>query len=116
MPTDHRAATRYKIEAFVKLKDESGEYVFVTRDISISGFFLYTKVAHVYPISIGNKLEIELYNYDVFVKCEVTVVRVVATDSEEAQSYPTGFAVQISGILPEEKVKLDKMIAKAEQA
>jgi hypothetical protein len=92
-----RDAERVKVEAFVKVSGDGGdhEYVFRTRDLSVNGLFLYTRVAHIYPFRIGSTLQLELYDYDETVSCKVVVVRVVETASAEADRYPTGFGVRI---------------------
>ncbi|HET6612350.1 MAG TPA: PilZ domain-containing protein, partial [Kofleriaceae bacterium] len=91
-----RDAERVQVEAFVKVSGgDGGEFVLRTRDLSKSGLFLYTKVAHVYPFRTGSTLSLELYDYDQFVTCKVVVVRVVEPKSPEADRYPTGFGVRI---------------------
>lgn len=71
------------------------EYVFRTRDLSEHGLFLYTRVAHVYPIQVGSTLDLELYDYDQPIACKVVVARVVEPRSAEAADYPAGFGVRI---------------------
>ncbi len=66
------------------------EYVFRTRDLSDAGLFLYTKVTHIYPIKVGSRLTLELYDYDDSISCTVAVVRVVEPASTESEEYPTG--------------------------
>jgi len=112
-----RAAERVKVEAFVKVSgDENQEYVFRTRDLSTHGLFLYTRVAHVYPFKVGSTLQLELYDYDVFMTCKVVVVRVVEAGSAEADRYPTGFGVRIVGCDDENRARLDTMIERAKAA
>ena len=101
------------VDAFVKVRGEgSGEFVFRTRDLSESGLFLYTRVGHSYPFRVGSTLDIELYDYDEYVTCEVVVVRVVEPGSAEADRYPTGFGVRISGMKPEQRQRLAAMLAR----
>ena len=101
------------MDAFVKVRGEgSREFVFRTRDLSESGLFLYTRVGHSYPFRIGSSLDLELYDYDEYVTCEVAVVRVVEPGSAESDHYPTGFGVRISNIAPEQRKRLVDMLAR----
>jgi hypothetical protein len=95
-PPQQRDAERVAVEAFVKVSGGGDqEFVFRTRDLSASGLFLYTRVAHIYPFKVGSSLQLELYDYDEFLACTVVVVRVVEPGSAEADRYPTGFGVRI---------------------
>lgn len=95
---NQRSEQRVRVDAFVKVSGAEREFVFRTRDVSRSGLFLYTKVAHIYPFKVGTTLNLELYDYDQFVTTKVVVVRVVEPGSAEADRYPTGFGVRIVGI------------------
>lgn len=98
-PENTRENTRVKVDAFVKVSGGNDrEYVFRTRDLSDGGLFLYTKVTHIYPIKIGSRLTLELYDYDEYISCTVVVARVVEADSDESETYPTGFGVKIAEI------------------
>ncbi len=108
-----RVAERFAVDAFVKVRGEGArEFVFRTRDLSESGLFLYTRVGHSYPFRIGSTLDIELYDYDEYVTCEVVVVRVVEPGSAEADHYPTGFGVRISGMAAEHRQRLAAMLTR----
>lgn len=107
-----REAKRVKIDAFVKVSGADREFVFRTRDLSNTGLFLYTKVAHIYPFKVGSTLTIELYDYDQFITCKVVVVRVVEPSSAEADHYPTGFGVRIVGMEDENRNLLSKLIGR----
>ena len=108
-----RHARRVAVDAFVKVRGEGArEFVFRTRDLSESGLFLYTRVGHSYPFKIGSTLDIELYDYDEYVTCEVVVVRVVEPGSAESDHYPTGFGVRISGMGPEQRQRLSEMLTR----
>lgn len=101
------------VEAFVKVRgDGQREFVFRTRDLSESGLFLYTRVGHSYPFKIGSSLDLELYDYDVAIGCEVVVARVVEPGSEESKHYPTGFGVRISKIAPEHRERLSHLLGR----
>jgi hypothetical protein len=109
--TNHRDAKRVRVDAFVKVTGGSDrEYVFRTRDLSTSGLFLYTKVTHIYPIKVGSKLTLELYDYDEYIACDVVVARVVEPESDESQEYPTGFGVKIIEMDSGNQERLDAMI------
>jgi len=112
---NQRAAPRVQVEAFVKVDHESEEWVLRTRDLSETGLFLYTKVAHVYPFGVGASLQIELYDYNTFVSCRVVIARVVKTDSEEAGQYPVGFGVRIVDISSENRERLKDILSRVEQ-
>ncbi len=108
-----RVAERVAVDAFVKVRGEGArEFVFRTRDLSESGLFLYTRVGHSYPFRIGSTLDIELYDYDEYVTCEVVVVRVVEPGSAESDHYPTGFGVRISGMAAEHRQRLVTMLTR----
>ncbi len=108
-----RDTERIKVEAFVKVSGAGDqEFVFRTRDISPSGLFLYTRVAHIYPFKIGSTLQLELYDYDEFVTCKVVVVRVVEPGSAESDRYPTGFGVRIIECDEGSRGRLDTMMAR----
>jgi hypothetical protein len=111
-----RQARRVAVDAFVKVRGEGArEFVFRTRDLSESGLFLYTRVGHSYPFKIGSTLDIELYDYDEYVTCEVVVVRVVEPGSAEADHYPTGFGVRISAIGQAPRLRLTAMLERLHQ-
>jgi hypothetical protein len=112
-PAQNRQSARVAVDAFVKVTGSDGEFVFRTRDLSASGLFLYTKVAHTYPFSTGSRLQLELHDYDEYVSCEVVVVRVVQPGSSESASYPTGFGVRIARIAEPDRDRLARMIERA---
>lgn len=105
-----RGAERVRVEAFVKVSGGDREYVFRTRDLSRQGLFLYTKVAHIYPIQVGSTLDLELYDHDKHITCRVVVARVVEPDSEEAVQYPTGFGVRVVEIDEAGRRALDDLL------
>jgi len=113
-----RDAERVKVEAFVKVSGEgrSQEFVLRTRDLSVNGLFLFTRVAHIYPFKLGSTLQLELYDYDDFLSCKVVVVRVVEPGSPEADRYPTGFGVRIIECDQNNRTRLAAMIERAKNA
>lgn len=113
--TNTRSSVRYQIEAFVKVEDQDREYAFRTRDLSETGLFLYTKVAHAYPFRVGASLRIELYDYDNYVSCRVVVARVVTPGSAEAESYPVGFGVRIVEMSDEDRARLRSILERGER-
>jgi len=111
-----RAAPRVALDAFVKVRGSGDkEYVFRTRDLSENGLFLYTRVGHAYPFQVGATLELELYDYDEYVQCEVVIARVVEPGSAESDHYPTGFGVKIVSIAPHQRERLAAMIGRARE-
>lgn len=107
----HRESPRVAVDAFVKVRGAGDrEFVFRTRDLSESGLFLYTRVGHAYPFRVGATLDLELYDYDEAVHCEVLIVRVVEPGSAESDHYPTGFGVKIIGMDPAMRERLATMI------
>jgi len=100
----------------VKVSGADREFVLRTRDLSEAGFFLYTKVAHIYPFRVGSRLSLELYDYDRAVRCQVVVVRVVEPGSAEADQYPTGFGLKITSMDAEDRTALRSMLQRAEDA
>ena len=111
-----RQSERVHVEAFVKISGAGDqEYVFRTRDLSSTGLFLYTKVAHIYPFKVGSTLQLELYDYDEFVTCKVVVVRVVEPGSAEADHYPTGFGVRVISLDDQSRRHLEAMMDRIKQ-
>ena len=113
---NQRDGQRVKVDAFVKVSGAEREFVFRTRDVSKSGLFLYTKVAHIYPFKVGTTLSLELYDYDQFVTAKVVVVRVVEPGSAEADKYPTGFGVRIVSIDQGNRERLDAVLSRISDA
>ena len=113
MGVERREQPRVSIDAFVKIASEDREYVFRTRDVSMTGFFLFTRVGHIYPFKIGATLRVELYDYDQFVECKAVIVRVVREGSPESEKYPLGFGLRIVDISAEAKTRLDGMLKRA---
>jgi len=109
----NRESPRVAVDAFVKVRGHGDrEFVFRTRDPSESGLFLYTRVGHAYPFRVGATLDLELYDYDESVHCEVLIVRVVEPGSAESDHYPTGFGVRISGMAAEHRLRLGTMLTR----
>lgn len=115
MRSNQRKTERHGVEAFVKVRGRSHEYVFRTRDLSSSGLFLYTKAVRKYPFAVGDELECELYDYNQHIVCRVEVVRVVQSSSEEAEDYPCGFGVKIINIKELSNKKLKSLINKVKE-
>jgi hypothetical protein len=108
-----RSSERVKVDAFVKVTGGSDrEYVFRTRDLSEKGLFLYTKVTHIYPIKVGTRLSLELYDYEEAIHCSVVVARVVEPESAESESFPTGFGVKIAEIPEEDQTRLEALLGR----
>jgi hypothetical protein len=105
-----RDGERVQVDAFVKAATGGHELVFRTRDLSRSGLFLYTRVAHSYPFRQGSRLHIELFDYDQAIALEVVVARVVDPGTPEAESFPTGFGVRIIEIDETNRSRLDGLI------
>jgi hypothetical protein len=110
--TVQRGAERVQVDAFVKVSADGQELVFRTRDLSEQGLFLYTKVAHAYPIKVGSTLQLELSDFDQHVTCKVVVVRVVESGSAEADKFPTGFGVKIIDADEDARAALRSMISR----
>ena len=111
-----REAQRVSVEAFVKVTGAEREFVLRTRDLSENGLFLFTKVAHIYPFKVGSTLNLELYDFDGSVTCDVVVVRVVEPGSAEADNYPTGFGVKITNIQSGSRDQLQSMIDRVRES
>jgi hypothetical protein len=105
-----RDGERVQVDAFVKAAAGGHELVFRARDLSRSGLFLYTRVAHSYPFRHGSRLHIELYDYDQAITLDVVVARVVEPGSPEAESFPTGFGVRIIDIDDPNRRRLESLI------
>jgi hypothetical protein len=105
-----RDGERVQVDAFVKAASGGQELVFRTRDLSRSGLFLYTRMAHSYPFREGSRLNIELFDYDQSISLGVVVARVVDAGTPEAERFPTGFGVRIVEIDDPNRVRLDGLI------
>ena len=111
--TGERSAERVRVDAFVKIHGDAGqELVFRTRDLSEHGLFLYTQVAHAYPLRVGSTLEIELANGEDPVACRVVVARIVDANTPEAETFPTGFGVRIVELTDDARAQLRGLIAR----
>lgn len=109
-----RVAPRVAIEAFVRIDEVGGdEYVFRTRDLSVGGLFLYSRISHSYPFKVGSRLQLELVEGERQVRCAAVIARIVEPGSEESKTYPTGFGVRIVEIDEESRAGLAEMIAAA---
>jgi hypothetical protein len=111
-----RSAKRVQVEAFVKVSGADREFVLRTRDLSLTGLFLYTKVAHIYPFKVGSTLNLELYDYDSFVSLKVVVVRVVEPDSPESEKYPAGFGARIVEVDDNNRQRLTSMLSRIQRS
>ncbi|MBE7453633.1 MAG: PilZ domain-containing protein [Kofleriaceae bacterium] len=109
-PETPRDGERVQVDAFVRAASGGHELVFRTRDLSRSGLFLYTKVAHSYPFRPGSRLHIELFDYDQSIALDVVVARVVEPGSPEADSFPTGFGVRILDTDAPTQARLEALI------
>jgi hypothetical protein len=105
-----RDGERVQVDAFVKAASGGHELVFRTRDLSRSGLFLYTRVAHSYPFRPGSRLQIELFDYDQAITLQVVVARIVEPGSPEAESFPTGFGVRIVDLDEPTQRRLETLI------
>ena len=120
-----RKYPRVAVDAFVKIlkkppSADSGpisdrEYVFRTRDLSVGGLFLYTRVGHMYPFYVGAPLVIELYDFDQAVEFKAMIVRIVQSGSPEAERFPSGFGVKIVEIDDENRARLLSLIERAQK-
>ncbi len=90
-----RAHLRVPIDVFVRVLGENKDYAFRTRDLSTGGLFLYTRVGHLYPFSVGVTVVIELHDCDRVIALRGEVIRVVQPGTSEADRYPAGFAVRL---------------------
>ncbi len=100
-------------DAFVRVLGADREYVFRTRDVSEGGLFLYTRVGHLYPFSIGGEVAIELHDVDHVVSLRGVVVRIVEASSPEAAEYPSGFGVHLIAGDDAERASLRAFVGRA---
>ena len=114
-----RQHPRVAVDAFVRIlsrnTEEAREYVFRTRDLSMGGLFLYTRVGHMYPFYVGAALIIELYDFDHAVEFKAMVVRIVQAGTPEAERFPSGFGVKIVEIDGANRVRLQSLIERAQK-
>jgi len=114
-PGPDRQHPRVTVDAFVRILGGEKEYVFRTRDLSVGGLFLYTRVGHMYPFAEGTALHIELYDYDQAVDLRAVVVRLVGNESAEAERYPAGFAIKIVEIDEVNRGRLHRLIERLQR-
>jgi len=114
-PGDKRQHARVSIDAFVRVEGADRTYVFRTRDVSLGGLFLYTRVGHIYPFKVGNVVTVELYDYDRFARSRAVVVRIVREGTPEAERYPLGFGLRFLEMGADDKAVLETMIERAKQ-
>jgi hypothetical protein len=114
---DGRRYPRVTVDAFVRVMSDGqdSEYVFRTRDLSIGGLFLYTRVGHLYPFYVGAPLLIELYDFDHAVEFKGVVVRIVQAGSPEAERFPSGFGIKIVEIDDANRHGLVSLIERAKK-
>ena len=94
-PHPERAHLRVAVDVFVRVVGTDRDYAFRTRDLSMGGLFLYTRVGYLYPFCVGGEVAIELHDADQTITLTGEVIRVVTPGSHEAQRYPAGFAVRL---------------------
>ena len=111
-----REHPRVAVDAFVRIlgKESDREYVFRTRDLSVGGLFLFTRVGHLYPFYVGSALHIELYDYDLALAFQAVIVRVVEAGTPEAERFPAGFGVRIVQIDDDNRARLETLIQRAQ--
>lgn len=114
-PGPDRQHPRFAVDAFVRVVGREREYVFRTRDLSEGGLFLYTRVGHLYPFSVGTALQIELYDYDQAVELRAVVVRIVEPGGPEAERFPAGFGIKIVEIDDQNREALASLISRAQR-
>lgn len=116
-PGPDRQHPRVTVDAFVRILGEGSEreFVFRTRDLSVGGLFLYTRVGHLYPFKVGTALSISLFDYDHAVELRAVVVRIVDNGGAEAERYPAGFGVKVVELTEANKVALEQLIARAQR-
>jgi hypothetical protein len=118
MSSDGRQHPRVVVDAFVRIisSDKSDrEYVFRTRDLSMGGLFLYTRIGHLYPFFVGAALSIELYDYDQAVEFKAMVVRIVEPGTPESERFPSGFGVKIVELDDANRTRLVSLIERAQK-
>jgi hypothetical protein len=116
-PGPDRQHPRYTVDAFVRVlgSDAGREFVFRVRDLSQGGLFLYTKVGHLYPFKEGTALTIELFDFDQAVEFRAVIVRIVQSDSSEAERFPLGFGVKIVEIDEGNRNRLELLLERAKK-
>ncbi len=107
---DIRDGERVGLDAFVRAGTDGHEVVLRTRDLSRSGLFLYTRVAHSYPFRVGTTLALELFDHDRALHLTGVVARVVEPGSPEADRFPTGFGVRFANLDDDATAALDVLI------
>ena len=60
-------------------------------------------------------LSIELYDYDCTVELKAVVVRIVESGSQEAERFPTGFALKLVEIDDANRRRLEELISRAQR-
>jgi len=97
---------------FVRIAGADREYAFRTRDLSEGGLFLYTRVGHLYPFSLGSEVAIEVQDGTEVIALVGEVVRVVQPGSIEAEQYSAGFGLRLHELGGKERAALQALIAR----
>lgn len=107
-----RTAPRVAAEAFVIARADGGEeLVFRTRDVSLGGLFLFTRLARAYRYQVGTRLSLDVHDEAASFQATGVVVRVVEAGSPEAEAYPTGFGVRIVPASEADRERLAQLVA-----
>jgi PilZ domain len=113
---DVRDGERVGLDAFVRAGSDGHEVMLRTRDLSRSGLFLYTRVAHSYPFRVGTTLALELFDHDRALHLTGVVARVVEPGSPESDRFPTGFGVRFANLDAPALDALDVLIERVRSA
>jgi hypothetical protein len=101
------------VDAFVRVLGADRDYAFRTRDLSEGGLFLYTRVGHLYPFSIGGEVSIELHDLAEVVVLRGVIARIVSPGSPESEHYPLGFGIRLVAGDDAETAKLRALLERA---
>jgi PilZ domain len=113
-PVNTREHQRVVLDAFVKVAGApGGEQLFRTRDISLSGLFLFTRASQLYDFKVGQALDLELADGDRGIQVRVAIVRVVAEAAGADGDAPTGFGCKIVEMADADRVALTAFLARA---
>jgi hypothetical protein len=115
-PVNTREHQRVVLDAFVKVASApGGEALFRTRDLSLSGIFLFTPASQLYDFKVGQALDLELADGAQGIRARVVIVRVVGDGSPEAAAgAPTGFGCKIVDMASEDRQALAALLDRGE--
>jgi len=119
-----RRAARVTVDSMVLVRSVSTDRVFRTRDLSVTGAFIFTKFTS-HPgggnaFEVGQTVELQLTGSldgrPVSVRCTGEIARAVEPGTNEASAFPTGLGGRITSCDPANRDQLERLLAQRAEA